>query len=843
MTRPITSYSDLFRAAFYEREPGDRQPFDYQLRLATDDQLPSLVNVPTGAGKTAAVLGAWLWRRMNNPVSVGRRLIYCLPMRTLVEQTAGVAERAIQKLEEAGLIEKNRFTVHILMGGDVTDEWDMQPERECILIGTQDMLLSRALNRGYAMSRFRWPVHFGLLNNDCHWIFDEIQLMGSGLATSTQLVAFREQFETFSGCHTLWMSATLDREWLRTIDFAPHVAALSAVELSEADCEAAALSQRLRAVKRVAPATDSCRTPHGLAGFVKQQHRAGTQTLVVVNRVVRARETFAALEELYGYASRKKKGSVVAASDKNAPELLLMHSRFRPPERKDLVQRLNENVNPTGSGRITVATQVVEAGLDISSRLLITDLAPYASLVQRFGRCNRGGEFEHAEIYWVDRPVSQKDEKLADKLELDEKERSKMAAPYEWSALERACDLLHTLESAAPEDLPQHHDPYKPAHVLRCRDLVDLFDTTPDLSGYDLDISRFVRGGDERDAFVAWRVLDGAAPAKKSSRLVRDEMCSVPIAEFREFLKSNNAAGKSRTAWMWNALDGAWQRVMENDLRAGLTLLVDVADGGYDKRRGWDAGSKEAVEIVVAETDEKNEAYDDDPLSQQRYTQTLMAHSREARAAAEEIVKALDNPVLDEWRDHLITATHHHDLGKAHKIFQQTLYGLSPGEAPIAPLLAKSETNQRHSRPHFRHELASALALLQTGHSDLTIYLAASHHGKVRLSIRALAGETKPNSAEQRYARGIHEGESLEAVDLGGGVIAPLIESLSLEPMLLGSNADGTRSWLERMIALRDRVGVFRLAYLECLIRAADVRASKYPQDFWMSQATTPEVL
>jgi hypothetical protein len=33
------------------------------------------------------------------------------------------------------------------------------------------------------------------------------------------------------------------------------------------------------------------------------------------------------------------------------------------------------------------------------------------------------------------------------------------------------------------------------------------------------------------------------------------------------------------------------------------------------------------------------------------------------------------------------------------------------------------------------------------------------------------------------------------------------------------------------MIALRDRLGVFRLAFLEALIRAADVRASMFPQD------------
>src|SRR5437762_12957048 len=28
------------------------------------------------------------------------------------------------------------------------------------------------------MSRYRWPMHFGSLNNDCLWVMDETQLMG-----------------------------------------------------------------------------------------------------------------------------------------------------------------------------------------------------------------------------------------------------------------------------------------------------------------------------------------------------------------------------------------------------------------------------------------------------------------------------------------------------------------------------------------------------------------------------------------------------------------------------------------------------------------------------------------
>ena len=125
-------YRDFFQTAF------GPAPFDYQVRFATDESFYSLVKAPTGAGKTATIIGGFLWKRLHHPDRVGRRLIYCLPMRTLVEQTREVTEAALKNLVAAGLIEANRFQVCVLMGGAVSDEWDNEPERETILIGTQD---------------------------------------------------------------------------------------------------------------------------------------------------------------------------------------------------------------------------------------------------------------------------------------------------------------------------------------------------------------------------------------------------------------------------------------------------------------------------------------------------------------------------------------------------------------------------------------------------------------------------------------------------------------------------------------------------------------------------------
>src|SRR5207244_1573419 len=150
----------------------------------------------------------------------------------------------------------------------------------------------------------------------------------------------------------------------------------------------------------------------------------------------------------------------------------------------------------------------------------------------------------------------------------------------------------------------------------------------------------------------------------------------------------------------------------------------------------------------------------------------------------------------------------------------------------------------RYERKHFRHELASAigvLTLLRNSKAavewsalvphlqNLALYLIAAHHGKVRLSIRSMPAERKPSQENQLFARGIWDGDELPAMALGGGVTAPRVEKLDLSPMKLGRGPDGSASWVERMLLLRDNpdFGPLKLAYLEALLRAADMRASK----------------
>jgi CRISPR-associated endonuclease/helicase Cas3 len=120
----------------------------------------------------------------------------------------------------------------------------------------------------------------------------------------------------------------------------------------------------------------------------------------------------------------------------------------------------------------------------------------------------------------------------------------------------------------------------------------------------------------------------------------------------------------------------------------------------------------------------------------------------------------------------LVRAAQAHDLGKGHDVFQATMRRADPRDDAQATLGAKSGGRARHARRGFRHELASALAWLVRGDGDdqdLIAYLLAAHHGKVRLSIRALPTDEPAPDPDTLHARGVWDGEILPAVDLGEG--------------------------------------------------------------------------
>jgi len=768
-------------------------PYAYQQDLAASKRPPSVLQVPTGCGKTQAVIGAWLYQRRRG---VGpRRLVYALPMRSLVEQTSQVARSMVERLEAS-----DDIGIHVLMGGEErpADDWRLRPEHDQILIGTIDMLLSRALNRGYAESRYTWPIAFGLLHGDCRWIFDEVQLMGPARATSAQLDGLRAVLGTALPCETMWVSATVDRSALQTVD---RPALGDVMSLPDEDREGT-LAPRLLATK-LAERLDltgerAAGAPARVAALAAERHLPGTRTLVVLNTVREAQETY---RELTRHLPT------------GGPHSVLLHSRFRPGDRARHMQAAL--AEPPPAGTIVVSTQVIEAGVDLSSRTLITALAPFSSIVQRLGRCNREGEYPEATALWLDPGAV--DDSAAGR---------RTAAPYAPFDLNSARTHLAHLDgvSLSPSFLEsvEVRETRDTGSILRRRDLLDLFDTGADLSGTDIDIAPFIRPDDERSVAVFFRDLGGSIPDADESVPTPEELVQVPRVEVIK-----------RRRWVPEYVDGSWRpEVGGRPPPPGRTGMLDASQGGYEPQIGWSTThAKGPVEPIEPRVKLPVEGQATDRLGSG--PEELSVHLRKVVHEAEGLVESLG---LHEWGEELRVAAALHDVGKAHDTFQTLMrqarraIGDTATANDGACVWAKSGTRGgRYNRPHFRHELASALGLTAVAEGvaipnlPLTRYLVGAHHGRVRVAIRPAPGEEPPDGAvDNRFALGIVDGDRLPAVDTPLGRIPTAV--LNLAPMELGAED----SWTDHALALRDhpQLGPFRLGFLEAVLRMADWRAS-----------------
>ena len=788
------TFDDLFRAAM--GEPSAR-PYPYQERLAVEG-LPELLRVPTGAGKTAAAVLPWLWRRLQHPdpgvrAAEARWLVFVLPLRSLVEQTEGEVKGWLKGAGLAGAV-----GVHVLLGGEDRDDdaWRMNPAQPMVFIGTQDMVLSRLLMRGYGESRASWPISFGLLHHGVQFVFDETQLMGPALPTSAQLQGLREVLEG-GPSRSMWMSATLAPDEVCTPD---HPKLRGVVELSEAD-RTGGLARRLNAVRRVERVdvpTASAAYPAGVAEVLAARHVVGTRTIAVFNTVERAVAVRTALTKRFG---------------KGGPELVLLHSRFRPPERKTVAERLKAPLD--GPGQIVVATQVLEAGVDVSSRVLFSEAALWSSVVQRCGRCNRAGEFESAEVLWAPPPAGRG-----------------FAAPYEEADVETAVGVLTSLEgeevtSTRLQDMPI--EPVPVVHpVLRRRDLLQLFDTMPDLSGADVDVSQWIRDSQDTTAQVAWRDWPDGVPAPDEGFPGRQELCPAPVADLKAIVKESPGR-----LWVVDAVSGEWHRAIARDVRPGAVLLTASGSGWYEPQLGWGHKHREDVTCLAQEKRLTDGMGKDGSTCAGQWV-TLNQHLQDVKEGVGRLAAALAPLGLPEAAvEAAELAGFYHDLGKIHPVFTDTMKNSCPDgkEPPGDGPWAKSEHPMvRHKIPFFRHELVSALALLHPDAGaldgrpdrDLIAYLVAAHHGKVRMSVRSMPGEADRTPPT---VLGVGPKDTLAAVTLPDGTVLPEL-ALDTSVLFLGGGQDGLPSWTERTAGLLAEWGPFRLGLLEALVRVADWIAS-----------------
>lgn len=786
------SYVDVFHRAT------GNVPHGYQRRVAEAAQLPPLIEVPPGYGKTAAIVIAWLWRRHLHPdpavrTATPRRLIYALPQRSLVDQIAGQIETWLEAL---GL--RDVVGLHVIMGGRSAGgkPWRGTPDAESILVGTIDMITSKALVRAYGTFRNSFPVDAAWMWNDCWWVLDEVQLAPASTTTLRQIDRFRTG-EAYGPTGLTCMSATVPRRIIDTVDNT-YPAESEIVRVGPDDTTEDLLRRRgaTRVIRRVDVTQGNAKQ---LAAHAISRHRDGRLTLVIVNTVRMAREIEQALRR-----------------QKPTAEIVLLHSQFRTVERAPRVKTLLAD----HSDRIVVSTQVVEAGIDIDADVVITEVAPWDSIVQRSGRCNRAGLTQNAELWWT--PAK--------------------PAPYAAADVDAAATHLAEFETqtVTNEQLLAAAPPAEPRRVLTLRrpDFESLFDTAPDLSGHDLDIAPYVRDTDDLSVQVAWAEWEDGRPGDRPPDGLRypdqDWRCRVPTPAVSELIK----AGKR--VWRFDPADARWTLVDgRSPARPGEMLLIRAKDGGYDESVGFNPASTVAVTTggfdapIEIGAPEEDTAQGDTRSFDAEWVR-LDQHLGETEEEARRLVDRLGLP--SEYADDVVLAARVHDVGKAHPIWQDALCNAAAEvkRAEISEGRPWAKSASPHARlkygqdvSSFRHELASVLLLdgplrplLDKAHdADLVRYLVMAHHGKLRVQVR----DPKPNDDGSMY--GLRSGDVFEVpavLDVG-----PSHHTVSLARFDLSSAVESEDAvWADVVARLVGELGVFKLAYLEGLVRIADWRAS-----------------
>ena len=236
-------------------------PFPWQQRLVDDlaasNEWPDVLNLPTSAGKTAALDAAvfHLALRADEPQCAALRICLVVDRRLVVDDAHVRAVKLAKALSHpervsdpehrrvitevakrlASLAENSNrpLVVQRLRGGaPLETEWARTPTQPVILCSTVDQVGSRLLFRGYGVSARMRPIHAGLLGCNTLVLLDEAHLSQPFLQTLNGIQAMGQARTKLA-----LLSATPGRRSGRQL------------LLSESDRNHAVLNRRLTASK------------------------------------------------------------------------------------------------------------------------------------------------------------------------------------------------------------------------------------------------------------------------------------------------------------------------------------------------------------------------------------------------------------------------------------------------------------------------------------------------------------------------------------------------------------------------------------------------------------------
>jgi len=598
----VSDHADEFSEFF--RDVWGVAPFAWQVRLVDEvlsaGRWPAVIDLPTGVGKTAA-LDVAVYTLSVLPDALPRRIAFVVDRRLIVDQTAARARRLASALFDGGSAAIERVATRLralassgvpldvdrLRGGTGSADalpanWLRWPDQPAVIVSTVDQFGSRLLFRGYGVSKGMRPVHAGLAGNDCLVLLDEVQL-------STALA------ETLTDLAELDVVRCLPRRWqVVQVSATPVGSTSPRFELDAYDLEPGSdVAVRVQAPKRArlvhvggARQAADCAMAEHAVGLVTQLKVDHGVVGFVVNRVASARAVGKALKAKW-------------PSD----EVIVLTGRMRGHEKVSAgaaaVRAANPDEPTVGRRTFVVATQCIEVGADLNFDAMVTEVAPLASLRQRFGRLDRrgllaaSGRPARAIIVGVESSVA---------APLDPVYGTALRAT--WMALGERFDHsefdVGSL-SADLQGLPSSVDvlPVVPQVLLPAHlDLLSFTNPEPQRSP---DVSRFLHGFVEADSDVSvlWRSdLEGAtlADVQRILELLPvsgGELINVPISGVRRWLSGSAPApvadvdvvdggsGEADVvvkAWRWR--DGVVTAAEPRSLRPGDVIVAPCSAGG-----------------------------------------------------------------------------------------------------------------------------------------------------------------------------------------------------------------------------------------------------------------------
>lgn len=825
----------------------------YERFIASD--IPAECDLPTGLGKTS-VIAIWLLALAKNP-RLPRRLVYVVNRRTVVDQSTVEAERLRSQILEPGARHlrvaidvlaaapaKHPLTISTLRGEFADNAaWRRDPSRPAIIVGTVDMIGSRLLFSGYGCGFRSRPLHAGFLGQDALLVHDEAHLEP---AFQSLLNAIADEQHRCNEPRPLKVFA-LSATGRGKADFA----------LGDEDLCHAVAKQRLQARKGL--------RLHHVDDRKELPERIAARALELVGKVVVFLSSVDHAERCTQALRKTKKHGVASLT-----------GTMRGAERDELVKdpvfarflpRPVEGVQPHDGTVFLVATSAGEVGIDLSADHLVTDLPPFDALAQRLGRVNRYGEGDaevHVYCEELKEPTRAKDEGEDGSEGGDKPDQRK-------SEYERARFMTRDLLSRLPMRDDGRRDASPSAlHALPHEDRVAASTPQPTICHVDAllfdrwsytsitgalpgrpPVAEWLHGKAEWEparTTVAWRREVAWLTKEHLGRETLDDFLADYPLRSRETLSDVTGRvlkhleklaardkGAEQFAWLvrpdkpaeivkLGELVGSYDSKRNPTLDDATILLAPEAGGlngglldgaaEFTPAIRYDLGSRES-ERLVHETEEEPDApsgmrlvrsvrrlvdedeaaiwwhlyasshrADDDGSSNSRKELLLDVHLQRTEEWADRIAERL--ALSEPERSALASAGRAHDLGKRRRVWQRSIKRFKD------PPLAKGPMRPSEL-DHYRHELGSLhdgdFSELSATARDLALHAIAAHHGRARPHFPAV--------------------ESYDP-ELNADVVAAMVHEVPL-----------------RFDLLQRRFGRWGLAWIESILRAADVLGSE----------------